>query len=438
MGVCLIATISKFTITALALFLLIPPLATADDKTEEVIKLVQQLRDKDEFVRLKAAKALGKLGADAKDALPGLNDALKDDDADVRAVAKQAIATIKDALDTTKKQESLANLEKNLKASTDKDRDVRIKAVGGLAKALADTDEIIRLKAAQGLSEMGLDAKGALPDLASAAKDTDEAVRKMARRATEKINAAIDAEKAERLNATITPLIKDLTDKDAKKRLAAAEKLGGIGADAKAAREPLVEMMLDPTPAIRVGASDALEKIDAKLQKHLVTIVIGQNKAEAFAGIKEMGKEGKAAMPVLVYYYKLCQSGKGNIIPVQFLETVAAVGGDDKRVATIFNDALTAANSIQVIGIANASMAGGDTRYQACILVNATLMDPKQKTAALIIAIKDPRCAVLAINALGEIGSDAQAAIPTLKQLKQATSDAVRTAAADALGKIDK
>jgi HEAT repeat protein len=43
---------------------------------EDVPALVKQLKDPDETLRLKAAKSLGKLGADAKDAIPALTEAL--------------------------------------------------------------------------------------------------------------------------------------------------------------------------------------------------------------------------------------------------------------------------------------------------------------------------------------------------------------------------
>ena len=56
---------------------------------EGVDELVKQLKNKDEIVRFKAAKALGKLGAEAKGAIPALTEALKDMDEDVRAVAKR-------------------------------------------------------------------------------------------------------------------------------------------------------------------------------------------------------------------------------------------------------------------------------------------------------------------------------------------------------------
>jgi HEAT repeat protein len=61
----------------------------------EVNRLAQLLKDRDENVRLLAAKALGRMGADAAPAVPALKDvADKDTDADVRAVAKSAVEKI--------------------------------------------------------------------------------------------------------------------------------------------------------------------------------------------------------------------------------------------------------------------------------------------------------------------------------------------------------
>ena len=303
--------------------------AVADDKAEEVTKLVKQLRDKDEFVRLKAAKALGKLGADAKDALPALNEALKDDDADVRSVAKQALASINDALDKPKSKDAVAVLERNLKAAKDTDKDVRIKAAGCLAKLLKDPDEIIRLRAAQGLSEIGVEAKGTLEELTTASKDTDAAVRKMAKKAVENINAALEAEQGDRLKA-LAPLLKDLKDKDARKRLAAAEKLGEMGADAKSASESLVEAMMDSAVPVRNGAAEALEKINPAIHKHVVTILIGQQKSVAITKIKDMGTDGLPALPVLVFAYQQVAHTDGGQdategMAVQLLDTLCHV-----------------------------------------------------------------------------------------------------------------
>jgi HEAT repeat protein len=57
----------------------------------EATRLARLLKDNDENVRLLAAKALGKMGPLAADAMPALNEIIaKDPDADVRAVARSA------------------------------------------------------------------------------------------------------------------------------------------------------------------------------------------------------------------------------------------------------------------------------------------------------------------------------------------------------------
>lgn len=100
----------------------------------DIPELIKQLKDKDEFVRLKAAKSLGKLGADAKDALVPLQEvAAKDADADVRAVAKQAVETINTAVGGAMRTAVLDKIDKSITAAKDRDPDVRKKAVQTLA-----------------------------------------------------------------------------------------------------------------------------------------------------------------------------------------------------------------------------------------------------------------------------------------------------------------
>src|SRR5262249_29606383 len=57
--------------------------------------LIRALKDKDEAVRLKAAKGLGRMGEEAKGAIPALTQALKESDEDVRRVAAAALDKIK-------------------------------------------------------------------------------------------------------------------------------------------------------------------------------------------------------------------------------------------------------------------------------------------------------------------------------------------------------
>src|SRR5262245_42258360 len=87
----------------------------ADEKTN-VPALIKQLKDKNEIVRLKGAKTLGKLGAAAKDAVPALTEAAaNDDDADVRSVAKKALESIKGA--DKKESKELAEIVKGLRSN---------------------------------------------------------------------------------------------------------------------------------------------------------------------------------------------------------------------------------------------------------------------------------------------------------------------------------
>ena len=88
----------------------------------------------------------------------------------------------------------MAPFLKDLKSD---DKDLKARAVAGLAKLLKDGDDLIRLQAAQALGEAGLAAKAALHDLDDATKDSDVGVRREARKAV----AAIDAAAAEEQKA---------------------------------------------------------------------------------------------------------------------------------------------------------------------------------------------------------------------------------------------
>ena len=85
----------------------LPSKPTKDD----VSKLIKKLRDKDAFIRMKAAKLLGSLGADAKDALPELSKLLSDPDIDVRSIASNAMNKIQTALDN---KQTLDDLQQKL------------------------------------------------------------------------------------------------------------------------------------------------------------------------------------------------------------------------------------------------------------------------------------------------------------------------------------
>lgn len=401
------------------------PAALQDD---QVAALVKQLKDKDEFVRLKAAKVLGTLGAAAKDAVPALTDALKDADADVREVAKQALAKVNAAVDAAMRAEALAVLEKNLKAAKDEDAMVRRKAAVGLAALLADPDDIIRLKAVQALGEMGGDAEPAAVALKEAAKDTDEAVRKGARRALEKLDAALGEAKTAKAREALAPLLKELKAPAPEARIRALEKVAAFGPDAKIVGDALVEAMLDRVPAVRNAATEALEKVEPAIQPHVFQLLYGENKYEAAGKLKAMGAEARHALPALAYVHQAAQGGVQLQLSVFALEAMTEIGPREKPVIQAVLRAVVAWK--------------GKLRVEALARLNAVEATPKEKATALLAALQEEvraggGWAVPVIESLEKLGQDGAPAIPLLKQLKFAQDDQVRNAAVKALAKIE-
>ena len=62
---------------------------------DAVPALMQALKDQDEWVRGNAARALGWIGSGAKDAVPALIQALQDQDAQVRFAAAYALGQVR-------------------------------------------------------------------------------------------------------------------------------------------------------------------------------------------------------------------------------------------------------------------------------------------------------------------------------------------------------
>ena len=101
----------------------------------DVKALINQLKDPDEAVRLKAAKALGKLKEKAKAAVPALTKAAKKDpDEDVRTVAQKSLDAINETIDDderAKLKEKLESIVKKLVRA--KENQERVAAIQELA-----------------------------------------------------------------------------------------------------------------------------------------------------------------------------------------------------------------------------------------------------------------------------------------------------------------
>ena len=128
-------------LAVLSAMLIEPSMSPLIAAPPEVEQLIKQLRDKDEAVRLKAAKELGRLNEKAKDAIPALTETADDPDEDVREVAKKALAAIKKASGRVEEKGELTPLVKDLKA---KDSKVRLKALAGLESKGKDAKDAAR------------------------------------------------------------------------------------------------------------------------------------------------------------------------------------------------------------------------------------------------------------------------------------------------------
>ncbi len=142
--------------------LLSPPYGPAD-----VPGLMRDLRDRDASVRVRAAKALGTLGAAGKAAVPILVEALKDNDADVRTLALKALRKIAPEGNADPGAGSAAG------------------EVSVYAQELRDPDPGVRLQAAKALGRLGPAAAPAAQALLEATADSDRDVR---RQATDALN----------------------------------------------------------------------------------------------------------------------------------------------------------------------------------------------------------------------------------------------------------
>ena len=115
-------------------------------------------------VRSNAARALARLGPEAKAAVPALSEALKDEEAFVRGYAASALSGIGPA------------------------------AVPALSKALKDEERDVRVSAAAALARLGpAEAKAAVPALSEALKDEVANVRRAAARALDQIRSDTNA-----------------------------------------------------------------------------------------------------------------------------------------------------------------------------------------------------------------------------------------------------
>ncbi len=222
--------------------------------------LVKALAGGDPHIRAAAARALGWIGPDAKEAAPALIETLgKNPAVPVRVAAAAALVGI--APESAAAHKALAG------ALADDHYGVRIGAaealgqcgpaaattITALEKAFEDKRVEVRRAAALALGRIG---KAALPALTRALSDKDTSVRKYCARAIGNIGK--DA------GTAASALAGALVDKDAEVRREAAWSLALVGSSENTIRSALEKARTDNDYVVRFSAAAALERPSGK------------------------------------------------------------------------------------------------------------------------------------------------------------------------------
>jgi HEAT repeat protein len=235
----------------------------------DAVPQLQQIVDgRNPAARVRAIRALGRIGPAAKDAVPRLVRAMFDDDLAVQTSASEALGrlgpTAVPALVDALKARDPAIRRRSAEALGSLGP-VAAEAAAGLAKALRDRDPEVRAGAARALGRIGDGAKRTVSSLAKALRDKAAPVREEAAIALGNlVPRAAKASKA---------LARALRDVDQNVQFAAADALGNIGDDGKDAVGALLWCLRNGPDEIQWRAARSLALIRPEAKHVIETLV---------------------------------------------------------------------------------------------------------------------------------------------------------------------
>jgi len=380
---------ARQTCLAAILFSLLATTAWGQQKSDlEISTLTRDLKQRDSFVRWRAARALLKVGSYSRAAVPALIEALNIEDGDISDRARDALVTIgpdavPDLIEALTHRDSLTH-SKAIEALVA----IGPPAVPSLIEALKDDDHYVRGTAIEALSQINPKPQSAIPALVELLNDVNRSVRLSAIEVLLQINPTPQS--------AIPALINALNDGDRSVRLSAIEALKQIDPKPKAAVPILTEMLKDRDLSVRVGAARTL---------------------------LWMGEEGAPAYPVLIEAlpkekpYDTCWEAQ------DFARGVLSVPGRSTLNAALASLTAALGNQDKTIRIG-----------AACVLREMGA-GAKPALAALIGASRDPDAQVRSnvARALGTIDPTADAVVAALLELLKDPDKGVRSASASAL-----
>jgi len=443
----------------------------------------------DPFVRSQAAIALGSIGPAAESALPDLMRLLEAADYFNQGLIEPAIAGIGPA--------AVAPLARILEADKSNFRIPIIQALGRirppataavprLKALLADDDAKVRLEAASALWKIARD-KAAIPVMTAGLKDGNETVRMFA--AGYLAELGVDARPA------LHDLILALSDRDPAVLNRAAAAVGGIGPEAKDAVPALMRAAGGPnlgfgqyasTAAVQIGPAavpslvEALDDRDIEVRGTAILTLrlIGRDARQAVPGLQRVLRRAEVAerlraasalwhierdRAMIRLIIDTAREGEGLARGDTDLSTRYAalyaledIGPPAKDAVPLLLDYLKSDNGLVRSRAARVLGTIGPAAAVAVPALEASLADPKASTraaaavalwriarapSALTATVKDLRSPdesnlFFALDAIREIGPEAEVAVPVLIQTLRHAPQWYQTSVVEALAKI--
>ncbi|MHB1033611.1 MAG: HEAT repeat domain-containing protein [Pirellulales bacterium] len=372
-----------------------------------LVERIIQLTDERPRTRIDAANALGRMGPEAKPAIPALTELLRDKDPNVRIAAVSALGRIASAA-----VPALTELRKNVGPSAGGAPGMDLNPSG-----LRVVGPLIRIRpaAARALGQIG---PAAIPALTELLRDKDWEVRCFAAEALGKIGS-----EAKMAIPALTALLKD---KNPNVRVAAAEALGGIGPEAKTAIPALIRLLKetdDPfAPQEPASAPGEIAPETVPGLTHLLKDEDISTRCSAISALGRIGPEAKTAIPVLTGLLK----DKDWDVRCFAAEALGKIGSEAKMAIPALTALLKDKN--------------WEVRCFAAEALGRIGSEARTAIATLTELLKDEHdlVRVSAAEALGKMGPEARTAIPALTESLKDEGNRVRTVAAAALQKIKK